>query len=214
MFLRRAGAARRVRLLGGVLALAGMQAASAGLMTTGATLSDFRFDGVRIDYTPVRRPLDVGADSGFRLSGGDSEPSADTGGMGTGFLYLTGSVEDTGEFDRGFRVLSGTLSVQAAATPALLGGVLQSMQVDEARGGFDFLLRDGSVTGDRAQEYGRSGLYVSVTGVDNWPKVFQQLSAPAKGGPILLVQGGDIATPLPGTIFLLLAGVPILLRCR
>lgn len=201
------------------MTLFGMQSTSAGLLLTIEALTNFQFDGAQVVYDPGLGNLKIKSQGDFRIStklgGTNSNSGEDT-------LYLgSNPIDSSGNDGWMVSVLSELNSASEASTSTLLKGSLDSMRVDGRVGGaFDFLVKEGTVSGDLASQFGGAGVYARVAGLDDtqWmaiSKSLNQLREDRRNARLILAQSGSgPAIPVPGTILLLVFGAVPLLTSR
>lgn len=202
--------------------------AAAGFLSTASALPNFHFRGGQIVY-------DVG-DIRFKLADEEGGPVVSEGGPGStgdggqtwvdplrGSVYLDPQQESSGDVARIRVGLFG--GVPAASTRTVserLQDGLDAVVVDTHGDALSYLADDRAVNGPLIGRMQSAGVFVTIPGVnlEVWVAGYQD-GAPAQR---LLeiedaVRVGDLppealAIPLPGTLLLFLAGVPLLAVLR
>lgn len=216
--------------LAGLLLLQ-VKAVSAGLFTTESALANFSFIGATVNYDPDPGLLTLYSDtavSGDPSLTGDASSSSGRSSRDplSGSLHLTAKIDNLGNLQSGDVNIFGSLPPATFFGPLeLLKGSLTAVTADGlGRGSLAFMIDQRSVSGPLAYLYRSAGVFVLVDGVDevSWINGFKDAAA-----TIELVSledasiNGDIgarnvgvAVPIPGTLVLLIAGIPLLLRRR
>lgn len=205
----------RLRLILGAFVLAGSQTAAAGLMLTTEFIPDFQFDGSEVLYSPPYHSLGYaptgnlpGTAGGASRKGYGFPGSAQTP---IGDLYLTAT-------DRGVDALAnGDFQVSRQLSPnqdtsVLLEESLKQIQSGGSPGDFGFLVKQDGVDGTLVSQYRRSGLPVPVRVADLDSASLTNAYGPLAGNILVDQTGRQPASPgipVPGTLLLLLAGLPL-----
>lgn len=207
---------KRHVLLGGLAALLlQVQAVSAGLFTTEQALGNFTFTGDRLDYHPSPQGLSLHAPDSASLDGGDPDPD-----LSGGAFHIEDRTDSFGKLTDLSVTLFGSLPpADSYSELDLLKTSLESLRGDhEGTGSLAFLAEGDAVTGSLANRYRSAGVFVLVDGVDqiNWVNGFEDAVTTAQ--LLGLEDGvgikGEVQIPLPGTLVLLLGGLPLLWRYR
>ncbi len=186
------------------------QAASAGLLTTGSALANFSFKGAAVDYNPDPGVFTLAANPAATPDEAIDAPNAG--------LHLSARIDENGNLLSGeIRMFGSIPSARSRAQADLLSGSVRQLSWDTKGGGpLAFLIDRDRIGGKLANVYRGAGIFVLVDGLDDvdWVNGFKdaettvqllRLEEQVAASPL---NGG--AVPVPGTLLMLLAGLPLL----
>ena len=200
----------------------------AGLLTTDRTLADFSFVGGEVDYAPDPKTVTLPTDaaSAFMVT----DPDLGYGGSDSihdtlrGALHISTKAANFGNFIGSDFNVFGSLPALATQPEAVLAAdAVKALKPDSKPGGLEFLIDRDLIVGRLASQYRGAGIFMLVAGVDEetWVRGFADGAAAMK---LLSVEDAVAngtapasaleAVPLPGTLGLLVAGLPWLRRRR
>lgn len=221
-------AARRFALacLPALLALSLPGTLSAGFLTTDRTVANFGFKGGAVDYRPDPRASAARTGSATSLSTrlpdivGGSAMAVDPLG---GALHLATRADAYGDLaNLPFNVFGSLPAADTQQPPELLASSLKALGEDRKGRGLEALIDSAPVKGPLTSQYRGAGIYMEVYGVDEASWIAGYKDATSAIALIALedaVANGTapasaLAVPLPGSLLLLAAGLPLLIRRR